>query len=57
MVNFKRRGIKSSPKLPQAFREVVVNHHQSQNQNTLSKHQMTNPFSSHLEERTAHFDF
>jgi hypothetical protein len=57
MVNFKRRGIKSSPKLPQAFREVVVNHHQSQNQNTLSKHQITNPFSSHLEERTAHFDF
>jgi hypothetical protein len=56
MVNFKRRGIKSSPKLPQAFREVVVNH-QTQNQNTLSKHQMTNPFSSHLEERTAHFDF
>jgi len=26
MVNFKRRGIKSSPKLPQAFREVVVSH-------------------------------
>lgn len=43
----KRRGIKSSPKLPQAFREVI------QNQHSQSKIIFPNPFSnkigSHLE--------